>query len=103
MSKGKLCGQVAHAAIAASEMARKKKNNWWELWIDEGQRKIVLKVSSLQELIEQKEKAEQAGVPAALIQDRGLTELPPGTVTCLGIGPAPTSVVDRLTRKLPLL
>jgi len=47
--------------------------------------------------------AKDLGLPNALIVDRGLTQIPEGTVTCLGIGPAPASVVDRLTGKLQLL
>lgn len=103
MSRGKLCGQVAHAAVAAAEEARKRKQNWWNSWMREGQRKIVLKVKNLEELVTLRERAEASGLPTATVQDRGLTELPPGTITCIGIGPAPADMVDRISKQLPLL
>ncbi len=68
----------------------------------EGQRKIVLKVNSEDALLKKEREAKEAGVPSALISDMGLTELPPGTVTALGIGPAPERVIDKITGNLPL-
>jgi PTH2 family peptidyl-tRNA hydrolase len=103
ISKGKLCGQIAHAAVAASEEARKKHPEWWHRWMNEGQRKIVLKVNSQEELFTLKRQGEALQLPLALVEDRGLTEVPPGTVTCLGVGPAPIPLVNRVTQKLPLL
>jgi PTH2 family peptidyl-tRNA hydrolase len=97
MSKGKM------AAVSASEYARKNRPEWWSPWIREGQCKIAVKVKSEQELLELERKAMNAGLPAALIVDRGLTELPPETTTCLGIGPAPSDKMDAITGKLPLL
>jgi PTH2 family peptidyl-tRNA hydrolase len=103
ISKGKLCGQVGHAAVSAAEVARRHHRNWWNSWMQEGQRKVILKVNSLMQLHLLKRKAEVLGLPIALIQDRGLTEVPPGTVTCIGIGPAPIKLVDRVTGSLPLI
>jgi PTH2 family peptidyl-tRNA hydrolase len=103
MSKGKIAAQAGHAAVSASEYARKKRPEWWSPWIREGQCKIAVKVKSEQELLELERKARNAGLPAATIVDRGLTELPPETVTCLGIGPAPSDKVDIITGKLSLL
>ena len=103
MGKGKVAAQVAHASLAAAEAAQSKNPKWYEGWKDTGQAKIVLKVDSVDELQDLFLKAKSAGLPASLIQDRGLTQIEPGTVTCLGVGPAPDAEVDRITGKLKLL
>ena len=103
MSKGKLAAQVGHAAVSAAEQTRKTHPEWWKEWMKEGQCKIVVKVKDEEELRKLEVEAKELGLSTALICDRGLTELPPGTVTCLGIGPAPTDQIDKITGKLPLL
>lgn len=103
LSKGKTAAQAGHAAVAAAEEARKHRKEWFEGWSKEGQRKIALKVKNEEEMSELEAMSREMGLPYALIVDRGLTEVLPGTVTCLGIGPAPTEKVDKITRNLPLL
>ncbi|CVK32728.1 MAG: peptidyl-tRNA hydrolase [Methanoculleus bourgensis] len=100
MSCGKKCAQTAHAAIGAYEKADKVAR---KAWLDEGQKKVVLKVQSERELYELKTIAERAGIPASIIQDAGMTEIPPGTVTALGLGPARAEDLDRITGDLSLL
>jgi peptidyl-tRNA hydrolase, PTH2 family len=103
LSKGKIAAQAGHAAISAAQEARKRHRDWWDAWLFEGQRKVAVKVENEDELLELEEQAKDLDLPNALIVDRGLTEVPPGTITCLGIGPAPEEMVDRLTGKLKLL
>lgn len=103
MSKGKIAAQAGHAAVSAAEYARKNRPEWWSPWINEGQCKIALKVSSEKEILELERRARTANLPIALIVDRGLTELPPETTTCLGIGPAPSNKIDSITGNLRLL
>ena len=103
MSKGKMAAQAGHAAVSAAEYARKNRPEWWMPWISEGQCKIAVKAKSEQEINELERKARNEGLPVALIVDRGLTEIPPNTTTCLGIGPAPANKVDAITGKLSLL
>jgi PTH2 family peptidyl-tRNA hydrolase len=103
MSRGKIAVQVAHAAVSAAEEARKHSLASWRGWLWEGQKKVAVKVSSEEELLALRDKAIKAGLPVHLIRDRGLTELPPGTTTVLGIGPARTETVDKITGDLPLL
>jgi PTH2 family peptidyl-tRNA hydrolase len=100
MSCGKICAQAAHAAVAAYERAASGAR---KSWFTEGQKKVVLKVSGERALYELKVLAEQAGIPAALIHDAGLTEIPPGTITALGLGPARNEELDKITSDLPLL
>lgn len=103
MGKGKLAAQVAHASLSSAEAAMKKKPSWFDGWKDGGQAKIVLKVESEEDLRQLFQKAKAAGLPTSLVEDRGLTQLEPGTVTCLGVGPAPDAAIDQITGKLKLL
>lgn len=103
LSRGKTAAQAGHAAVSAAEEARKHRKEWFDGWLREGQCKIAVKVTNEKTLTELDEQAKEMGLPCALIVDRGLTETPPNTVTCLGIGPAPAERVDKITGKLPLL
>ena len=102
LSRGKVAAQAGHAAVSAAEEARKRHKELWQAWIEEGQCKIAVKVESEDELLDLEKTAKELALPCALIVDRGLTEIPPGTITCLGIGPAPVEKIDRLTGELPL-
>lgn len=103
LSLGKMAAQVAHAAVNCAMLASKKKPEWYREWYREGQKKVVVRVSDLSELYDLKAQAEAAGLPCSLITDAGHTELPPGTVTCLGIGPAPEEAIDKITGHLRLM
>jgi PTH2 family peptidyl-tRNA hydrolase len=103
MSGGKLAVQVAHAAVSCALEAKARNTSWFASWYREGQRKVVLRAADLEELRILESKAARAGLPRALIADAGLTELPPNTTTCLGIGPAPEDKVDPITGSLPLV
>ncbi len=103
MGKGKLAVQVAHAAVEASSIARSRNRSWYDKWKDGGQAKVVVKAGSLEELYGLRNGAEKLDLPTAIIEDRGLTQLEPGTTTCLAIGPAPSSSIDKVTGNLKLL
>jgi PTH2 family peptidyl-tRNA hydrolase len=100
MTCGKKCAQLAHAAVGAYEktdkVTRKK-------WFNEGMKKVALKVPTLREMYEIKTNAEMAGIATSLIIDAGRTEIEPGTVTALGLGPALSEDLDRITGDLQLL
>lgn len=100
LSRGKLAVQVAHAAVTASDFADKDVK---DAWIRDGQKKIVLRAATLKDLFFLKEMARREGLSTALITDAGLTEVPPGTITVLGIGPAPVEKLDKIAGKLKLL
>jgi len=103
MGIGKTCSQAAHAAVLGVENTRYLRRNWVKTWLEEGQAKIILKVNSLQELAEIKNNAEKIMLPVVTVQDMGLTQIQPGTTTCIGIGPAPSKIIDRVTNNLKLL
>ena len=103
MGRGKIAAQVAHASLGAAEEAMRKRAEWYEEWKREGQVKVVVKAGGAAQLDELMKKSRAMQLPVMFVQDAGLTQLEPGTATCLGIGPAPAELVDRVTGKLRLL
>jgi len=103
LSSGKMAAQVAHAAVNCALVAKRRKPEWFDKWHEEGQKKVVVKVANLAELLRLKVEAEDAGLVTSLITDAGLTELPPNTTTVLGIGPGPDETVDKVTGNLGLM
>jgi PTH2 family peptidyl-tRNA hydrolase len=103
MSIGKTAVQASHVAILASDEVAEKDLDTWEAWMAEGQRKIACRVNSLDELLQVKKKAEDAGLVVSIIEDLGLTELEPGTTTAIAIGPDLASRINPVTKKLEML
>lgn len=99
LSPGKLAAQVAHAAVAALDHADEGAAASWR---SKGQPKIVVGVDGEQALRELEDEARFLGLPTGLVSDAGRTELPPGTATCLAVGPGDEAEVDRVTGDLPL-
>ena len=103
MSTGKLIAQACHAAVGASEQSKKENHRAWRMWRDEGGKKVALEAESLEELQDLAKKADELDIVNVLIQDAGLTEVPPGTVTALGLGPDLSEKIDKVTGFLPLI
>lgn len=99
MGDGKLAAQVAHASLQAYEEASAAICREWK---GEGQKKIVLQGDSESHLQELAETARIEGLPYALVTDAGHTQLEPGTVTALAVGPAADEEVDAVTGDLSL-
>jgi PTH2 family peptidyl-tRNA hydrolase len=99
MSTGKLVAQACHASVEAAFSAP---TSAIEQWRSEGQSKIVLRVNSVSELTELKNRCEASSLVHALIADAGRTELAQGTITALAIGPTDDKSVDRLVGAVPL-
>ena len=103
LSPGKLAAQVAHAAVACALSTKKNNTKWFNKWQTEGAKKVVVKVESKEDFYSIKQKAEQLKIAAYIIEDAGHTEIPSGIKTVLGLGPAPTNIIDQVTGNLPIL
>ena len=103
MGTGKIAAQVAHAAVMGAEKVKASRRNWFSSWFAAGQAKVVVKVKNIEELMEVRKQAEELFLPVVQVQDSGLTQIPSGTITCIGIGPAPSELVDKVTFGLKLL
>ena len=116
MGKGKLAAQVAHASLGCIldmgfvGVKEGKLTYQFEAmspsgaWLTDKFTKICLYVESEKDLDLIYENAKNGKLPAVLITDSGLTEfhgVP--TKTCVGIGPAPSSLIDAVTGHLKLL
>ncbi len=99
MSKGKIAAQVAHAAVEATLKSDKAIiSNWRKT----GMKKVTLKAENEKELYKYLQEAKDTNLTTALIRDAGRTELVPGTVTCLAIGPDKEEKIDAITHELKI-
>lgn len=103
MGTGKIAAQVAHAAVMGAERVKASRREWFNSWFGAGQAKVVVKVKNIEELMDVRMRAEKMNLPVVQIQDSGLTQIPSGTITCIGIGPAPSDLIDKVTFELKLL
>ncbi|OIO27730.1 aminoacyl-tRNA hydrolase [Candidatus Micrarchaeota archaeon CG_4_10_14_0_2_um_filter_60_11] len=103
MGKGKLVAQGSHASLEAFIEAQKSSALTVAAWRSTGCKKITLKVSSEAELKELYSKAKRLKLPCSLVRDAGHTQVEPGTITALAIGPAADGTIDKVTGGLKLL
>ena len=100
LSAGKVAVQCSHAAVSCALVARKQEPRLMERWRSNGGRKICLVTDDLESLKQIMIDAKSAGLITHLVKDAGHTEVPSGTITVLGIGPAPKGSIDGITGKL---
>lgn len=103
LTAGKVAVQVAHAAVMLVEAGRKRNADALAAWFAQGQRKIAVVVPTIDDLEQLQRLARAKGLMTEVVEDAGLTEVPPGTKTVLGIGPARAEEIDAITGSLPLL
>ncbi|KAI1388354.1 PTH2-domain-containing protein [Hypoxylon trugodes] len=111
MTKGKIAAQCSHATLAcyktlsraASRNPSSPEARLLQRWERRGQAKIAVQIKSQDELLELLGKARSLGITSEVIQDAGRTQIDPGSLTVLGVGPAPKSLVDKVTGGLKLL
>ena len=99
MSKGKLAAQACHASLNAYKKADEDLRSDWD---SKGAKKIIVEKGSksFQDLIIE---AERLNIPHYKVKDAGHTEVEPGTVTALGLGPAKSSKFENITSELKLV
>lgn len=120
MRKGKMVAQGAHASMKALldfgfkwgdnaicipiSHSFDEKANAIGVWLNGNFAKICVGVGSEEELLNLYEKALEANLLCALIEDQGLTEFHGEvTKTCIAIGPAKSEEIDKITGHLKLL
>ncbi|ADL57883.1 aminoacyl-tRNA hydrolase [Methanothermobacter marburgensis] len=100
MGKGKIAAQACHASIGSFKKTDPDKIRRWEI---DGSKKVIVSVKSLDELLEIYESVKDSGISYYLVRDAGHTQIPAGTITCLGIGPDEDEKIDKITGDLKLL
>ncbi|MDE1860184.1 MAG: peptidyl-tRNA hydrolase Pth2 [Candidatus Micrarchaeota archaeon] len=103
MGQGKAVSQGAHASIISYLEAEKSSKEMIERWLATGQKKIVLKVDDEKIIKKLYEAFKFKKIPCGLVNDAGLTQLQPGTITALGVGPWKSGEINFYTSALKLL
>ncbi|KAG8892707.1 hypothetical protein FRB99_002491 [Tulasnella sp. 403] len=103
MTKGKIAAQCGHATLACYKALLKFNPALLRHWELRGQAKVALRCDSEEEMDLLEAAASSLNICARSIRDAGRTQIPSGSKTVLGIGPAPVKLVNQVTGKLKLL
>ena len=74
----------------------------FRVWEATGQPKITVKCDSEEEMMLLLAQARSLGLVSYVVADAGRTQIAPGSHTVLAVGPAPGSMVDKVTGNLKL-
>lgn len=102
MTKGKAAAQCAHAAVACYKSIARSNPEILARWERLGQAKVTVQAKSEDELVLLQGVAKSLNITARLVRDAGRTQIAAGSCTVLGLGPAPKSVLDRVSGDLKL-
>lgn len=102
MSIGKTAAQAVHAGVELSDRLFTNITLYgvYRNWDVEGARVVVLGVDNPEELDLIYRQCQDVGLNVVKYADGGITEVAPGTVTVLGIGPDLATKIDPITAGL---
>ena len=106
MGKGKIAAQCCHAAVKAYRDLSSMSGGAADAlrrWEREGSRKVVVKVSSEEELTSIINGARLKGLYATTIRDAGKTQVAAFSMTVGVVGPANDKEIDEISGHLKLL
>jgi len=105
MGSGKIAAQCCHAALGVYRQIINNPSYRSALlfWESHGEKTVCLKVKDYETMRELEKKAQSLQLPTQTIMDAGRTEVEPGSITVLAIGPGATSVINQVTGQLKLL
>ncbi|SRR5258708_35883577 len=99
MTTGKIAAQAGHAV---ANLMLGTRNEEFANWISSGMKKVCLQADSEAKILEMEKRAKEHGIDCYIVRDAGLTSVPTGTITCLGIGPAKDKKIEKITGSLKL-
>jgi PTH2 family peptidyl-tRNA hydrolase len=118
MSPGKVASQCVHAALGCVRLCHAASSESdggggggtgmdhystvARLWESTGEKVVCLRCDALPEMQRCLGAARARGIPAHAVRDAGRTEIEPGSITCLAIGPDSAARIDGVTGKLRL-
>ena len=76
LSPGKLAAQVAHAAVACAFESKKIKSKWFKKWMEEGGKKAVVKVETVDDFHHLNDKAKLLDIVSHIVNTANATVLP---------------------------
>lgn len=103
MGAGKVASQAAHAAVSLYRTACEgRRSRICTEWDASGAKKIVLRAKGHTNLAALASAARKLRLPVVFVRDQGRTQVRGGTLTAIGIGPAPSEDIDSITGALKL-